>query len=313
MKIHISSLDYDGCLFTKTTMPKSMEDYITNNPLLLERISTTSAKFDKRTILVGSNRQSTDMDASNGYRGTGSCYLAIDYMSKHLGIEFDKFLLSDIYLEKTSGFTIETFLHVVNTLNWQNIIFGFSEFARLNNAEFLKLNGHDDLITVNSSAAGKFFSDDKINLIYAQMHKIASEHPEDEIVFDFYDDRLDILTTLFNFFEKYPVLIPRNITLKGFQYEAGTKAPEQHSEIQGTGNIDAMYSETVLNMGKIALREDPSALRSGRAYTMSEYITPEGLEAQIETTVRPFSFFNTAPASGTTNSLTQSAIHLIHT
>lgn len=310
MKTHISSLDYDGCLYTRTTIPKSMEDYITNNPLLLERISTTSAKFDKKIILVGSNRQSTGIDSSNGYKGTGSCYLAIDYISKHLGIEFDKFLLSDIYLGKTAGYTIETFLNVVSTLEWQNIIFGLPEFFKLNCAEFLKLNGHDDLITVNESTAGAFCSDDKINLIYAQMHKIATEHSEDEIVFDFYDDRLDILTNLFGFFEQYPVLIPRNITLKGFQYEAGTKAPEQHAEIQGTGKIDAAYSETVLKMGKIALVKDPYAIRLGRGYTMSKYITPEGLEAktQVETTVGAHGFFNIAPASGATDPRTQGAL-----
>ena len=289
MKIHISSLDYDGCLFTKTTLPKSMDDYITNNRLLLERIAHAYSEFDKKLILVGSNRQSTDMDASNGFRGTGSCFLAIDHISKHLGIEFDKFLLSDIYLGKNAGHTINTFLSVVNALNLQDKIFGLQEFMTLNDAKFLAEKGHSELVTVNGSVASKAFSEDKINLIYAQMHKIASEHPDDEIVFDFYDDRTDILQSLFGFFDKFPTLVPKNVTLNGFLYAAGTETePFLCAECPGTGDIDTTYSQTVLKMGRIAQEQDPYASKSGRPYRMSEYVTPELLQpsAQMEVEAR---------------------------
>ncbi len=33
------------------------------------------------------------------------------------------------------------------------------------------------------------FDETKATIIYAQMHKIANENPNEEIVFDFYDDR----------------------------------------------------------------------------------------------------------------------------
>ena len=136
-------------------------------------------------------------------------------------------------------------------------------------------------------SSSKFFAEDKINILYAQIHKVAADHPDDRIVFDFFDDRMDILEYLHTFFRKYPALIPNHVTLRLFQYQANVVTPMgEHTQntdstlslnhgINGRGLIDIDYRQTVKNMGVLAEQLQP--LKRG-GYIMSNYITPELLD-----------------------------------
>ena len=68
------------------------------------------------------------------------------------------------------------------------------------------------------SEYGWVFDDSKFTLLYAQLHKFASENPDVDIDYDFYDDRKNIFQPLHTVFKNYPHLLPKNVTLKMHEY-----------------------------------------------------------------------------------------------
>ena len=278
--IHVASLDYDGCL---SAQRHAQVDYYTAaNQRLIDFLKADKDKFGKEIILVGSNRQSLMLDGSlSVYNGNGSCFIATDLICKHLGFEFDRFILSDIYLGKEPGFTLNQFFEAVAKTQLQDQVF--------DRPHILTLCKEDKLKPLFQLSADAFFSIDKINLLYAQMQKVASEHQEGHIVFDFVDDKEEILRSLNGFFRQYPSLMPKNVTLRLFQYTPYVFRPLVQNilnadqtisvihEIQGTGMIDFDYYQTVKNMGELAERVQPRALnRDG--FMMSTCLNPELLK-----------------------------------
>jgi hypothetical protein len=86
----------------------------------------------------------------------------------------------------------------------------------------------------------------KVVILYAQIHKVASDNLEKIISFDFYDDKTKILLALKNFFKKNPNRIPENVTLRLNLYDGNDSLIQ--AEITGIGNIDANYRRTVTDM-----------------------------------------------------------------
>lgn len=168
--------------------------------------------YGKIIAMVGSNRQSQAIDLVNSY-GKGSCFPAIHKISQFLGAKLDKFLLADIYGALHDG---TSFYRAINE----------------NNEE---------------PYANWYFGDTKATILYAQMHKIANQYPNETIVLDFYDDRIDILTTLQEFYSNHAYLMPRNVTLNLHQYD-GSGKPRGVSQIYGLGLINSHYRETVLEL-----------------------------------------------------------------
>ena len=281
MNIYVASLDYDGCLCAKK--PQKIGDYIDSNEVLINYIQSIQLQFDKKIFFVGSNRQSLSLDADNGMGGSGSCYTAINFISTHLGAVFDKFTLSDIYLDKAPGYSVDLFFQEVAKLGLQDQIFGMFQFFTIYASEILK-----PLFEVSS---GQFFTVDKINILYAQIQKVAAEHPQDQIVFDFFDDRVDILQSLSAFFTRYPSLMPKNVVLRLFEYSKDTFNPMSKSVsyfnrglpinpvIIGMGEVDYDYRQTVKKMGEIAAKMETV---NDHGYSMSGYITPELLQAKCQ-------------------------------
>lgn len=71
------------------------------------------------------------------------------------------------------------------------------------------------------------------------MQKAAADHPGEEIIFDFFDDRRDIVTTLKNYFTQYRHMIPKNVKLRLHSY-AGEEDVLRAS-ISGTGKPLSNY------------------------------------------------------------------------
>jgi hypothetical protein len=92
------------------------------------------------------------------------------------------------------------------------------------------------------------FDATKISLLYTQMHLAAAEHPEeDRIHFYFYDDRIEILQTLQDFFTHHHQLIPQNISLTLSMRDLSRHRyfnPSKEPAIQGSGEIDVNYQES---------------------------------------------------------------------
>ena len=94
----------------------------------------------------------------------------------------------------------------------------------------------------------EYIADDyKRTLIYSQIQAMVELRKSEPFVFQFVDDREDILEALNNFFCDNPKFIPKDVTLQLFRYspEKEITEPKQFCEpIHGTGKADANYVNT---------------------------------------------------------------------
>ena len=276
MAIRILSFDFDGCLFNDTynTTPyiseakwpanlilKAESDLIvTSNQELIDYINAQNIEeqYTQVITLIGSNRQSFNIDFKNMLSNfTGSCFSAIQQVSSALHAEFDPFLLTDVRHQFVSGTSYKQAMETLQKMRDLPV-------------NQLDRNGHPDWL----------FDESKISIIYAQMHRIAKKNPNETIVFDFYEDRKDILDGISRYFSAYPELIPGNITLNLNFYD-GNDLETQHT-LQGTGEIDLAYKATANQMGQIDL-ESNQRRKSGVDYIsiQPELITPASLTARV--------------------------------
>ena len=80
------------------------------------------------------------------------------------------------------------------------------------------------------------------------MHLIAAQHTKDTIVFDFYDDKPNILAPLLSFFKENPDMIPSNVVLNLKEY-AGEEITA-YSSIRGIGAVDKNFGNTIKYMAQ---------------------------------------------------------------
>lgn len=229
MKTRVISLDFDGCLFHEGYIETEDKNVIKSNSAFLNNLHDENANHYNVVMFVGSNRQSMQVDKNNS-RIKGSCFPAIKNISNFLGTKLDTFLLADVYGDLRDG---ESFERAIN--NEDGTQFEHQDWR---------------------------FDEEKLTILYAQIHKAAVDNPGEEIVFDFYDDRgngrlykTDILEKLKDFFEKYPQMIPTNVTLRLNHY-AGDEITRL-AEINGSGEIDVDYRRTIKKMAMITCIEDP--------------------------------------------------------
>jgi len=207
----VISLDADGCLLPTT--PK--KDVISGNKNLLDHLQTIIVLHDKSALFVGSNRQSKGADNyASRVLISDSFFPAIIKISNLLSVPLDPILMADIYAKKKPGETLCSALknpEQIDTSQW-------------------------------------LLDKKKISLLYMQIHKVASEnHTESPITFNFYDDKEIILEDLLLFFTREKSLIPRNVTLKLYQYKHAEKVKLLES-VKGEGKIDTDYRNTILKM-----------------------------------------------------------------
>ncbi|CDZ76502.1 hypothetical protein BN59_00772 [Legionella massiliensis] len=219
MTVRVLSFDFDGCLFHTSYTDSPDRDVIAHNREFFDAIKAEKAKYSQVYTLIGSNRQSTLIDFYN--RAKGSCFTAIQAISDYLGSTLDTFLMADIFGDLPDG---ESFRRATN-----------DAAAELDHADWV-------------------FDKTKVTIIYAQLHRIAAKHPGEELVFDFYDDKKDILGAVTKFFRTNPHLLPPNTTLQTHHYEGGearrysvVKSPEGQTNI-----IDKNYRQTVKDLASLA-------------------------------------------------------------
>lgn len=221
-EIRVNSFDFDGCLFNSRYMDSEEKDVIEANREFLTEIRSQNGNYFKNITFIGSNRQDKAMDVENTKKKgkvIGSCFPAIASVNDFIEAELDNLLLADIYGDLMDG-----------------------ESYRLG------------LLPVDKAShithASWTWDESKATIIYAQMHKVASSHPSKQIVFNFYDDRLDIHERLNKFYSSYPRLLPSNVTLCLHHYE-GENVDLKYS-IKGNGFIDSNYRQSVKIMGATA-------------------------------------------------------------
>jgi hypothetical protein len=251
------SFDFDGSLFNrfyftsaenKNTNLTETERFNLANLHLFKWVANQIqlAKYSDVVILSGSARQSQSTELFNAYPEYGpdrglsfpklrSMCAAISSLSG-FNCTLDTSLLADFYNDKPAGESYQA---------------AMKDRSEVNHSQYA-------------------FDDTKISLIYAQIHKAASENPNVNIVFNFFDDRAGgyngILATLRMFFSENADLLPHNVSLHLHKYDGEelVTAWTRHGErfygyqeelsnpnpIQGKGPIDYNYRETLKAIGK---------------------------------------------------------------
>ncbi len=229
--IHGVSFDADNCLFHAGYKPTQQEilsgqskQVVTRNLPLLNNLRAQAKNFKETIVLVGSLRQSDSIDKFNAKKGrTESIFKAIPKVSNYIGATLNTFLLTDIYANYPPG------------------------------------KAFDCAVNHPKTQQAKCVADEtKVSILYAQVHHLANLHPNETILFEFYDDRgcrswhagKDILEHLHDYFRHFPELLPYNVTLRLNHYEGAKVTPFR--AIQGTGFIDANYQATTKEIAAIS-------------------------------------------------------------
>lgn len=229
-RINVISLDFDGCIFNRNYVYSEFPDrLIRHNQDFLDALSERIAaeNFQKVWLMVGSNRQDVYTDLWNAARvNKGSCAPALQQLLaafksqpelKNIDIDIDRFLMGDLYGGHKPGTTFDLLLGG-NT----------------------KLEGFPWL-----------FDNSKFTLLYAQMHKLALENSDADIVFDFYDDNPLILQALFDFLEANKDFVPENLQLRLHQYD-GDAISDNFKPIKGERPADPYYEGNIFRFGECA-------------------------------------------------------------
>lgn len=249
MKIIVFSIDYDGCtapVYGPTFLKKYIP-YHEYNKQLCDEITTSSVGADRIILMVGSSRQSASTDKLNIIKPdsafTSSVFADLTELetylkSQGLPVEINSFLIDgDLtkiiqmeYIKKTQQL-IKTYDH---DQNGDQVIRSLESICDPFSLESLQDRDKDD------SNAALFANPDislshscdtcKIHLLTEQLRHIAFNHPNDEIMFNFIDDREgDILFYLKQYFTKNSVIqdntpsfsFNRGITLRLHHYVCG--------------------------------------------------------------------------------------------
>ncbi len=236
----VFSIDADNCLFSEAymfanhkaridkgygyyTWPKELrskaqqENMIPTSEKLRKHIAKILQNHRSKPIFsVGSNRQSQGIDQTNSdEHQTASIFTALPQFAESITKDYviNKLLLSDIFNNVVEGTNFDYFL----------------------------------------SGLECPFDKDKLLLIYAQVHRIASQYPNSKkIHFHFYDDQMEILKGLESFFMDYPSFLPKNVSLNLHFYD-GTAMPSNFKQIDGVGKVDRQYIASVKELWKIAV------------------------------------------------------------
>ncbi|MCF6777115.1 hypothetical protein L3V83_11135 [Thiotrichales bacterium 19X7-9] len=307
MTIRVVSLDFDGCMFNQAYHKILQDnDYLYNNEKVQQAVISANQKLLDQIILqaegnneqiiltVGSNRQNPFNDKRNSHKFrskeyTHSCYISLskihDYISSRGAKVFiDKILLVDIEKNLEPGTGFDYVSNRFKNISDNNQDMSSDVYCNIwsdgKTCDFFKC-------TVDES---------KLAILYAQMHKIASENLDETINFDFYDDKNDILEELKSYFINNPEMIPSNVHLNLYAYGVDwTKSnqPDRDSKlsigsIQGTGEVDCHYYQTVKDMYAITENElrnvyDPDKMMSepkpgDSNYGYVKYVTPKALK-----------------------------------
>lgn len=190
------SFDFDGSL----SRIGEDKDVIRANSEFLDFIRAQNHKYAKTYGYIGSNRQSIYDDSVNAFSNrNGSCYPQIRKVCDYIGAIFDSFTLTDLYNNLEAGQSVQLALSLLKRSKTTDE----KEDSYVYDPDRIKQTQTPDWLHDES----------KLSLLIAQIHKLASEHPDDEIEFYFYDDKKEILDRLSTFFDipENRQLLPRNL------------------------------------------------------------------------------------------------------
>lgn len=232
------------------------------NKKLLSHLKLDIEQGNNLTICNGSARQSANLDCQGdvgGWDQFGSCYACWDNLEKYL--QYLQRSVKDKHIDPKLKDNILGAQIKFDPVSIYDILIPSKKVGdtRDESREHFKFHYAVDFKKTDFAACRELFEKEilepelhdrkKIALIYFQMQKVASEHPDEQIIFNFCDDNKDILFNVRDFYERNPDLIPWNMTLQLFRHVAGnSENSETMSEpviIDGCGMIDTDYDKSI--------------------------------------------------------------------
>jgi len=267
MKHHIFlSLDFDGCLDSDEAVDIFAEKILS--------LAKRNSQFSSLICMIGSLRQSLAQDIYNGEDNAPnhggkiySCTFILDQLYPKLlsklknnfnleqfALDFEKFLLGDIYDQFPTGWTFERMHTYAHEKDKDRVnIYRKNELGKT-----ICLRPDKNIFSEQTSNSNVLTDCTKISILYAQMQFSANECPPDDTFnFIFVDDRKNILNLLANTFKSHPQLIPKNCQLQFIEYICNGYINFNYPNVAGTGELNKDWKSTLLSVRDDFLRENP--------------------------------------------------------
>ena len=266
-KTTVLSIDYDGCTavlygdYGSDSRYSKYISYVEYNTALFNHIVKLAEHYNEIIVMVGSARQSVALDKQSAIKCinhespsvTSSVFSDLPEFTQQLQtilreqgfkttVIMNGFLLEDLFYNKGHGSTfleiIEmNYIKKINPLireyNPDNQKTTMAALENLYNPFQSTEETSYDGPSMNTNLVLEFEKDTfKIKLITEQLKHIAAQYSAEgetfaEIHFDFFDDRVDILNALANYFTENSgqiqsgIKLSANITLRLFCYQKG--------------------------------------------------------------------------------------------
>lgn len=249
--IHVVAIDMDACLFNKKyqeekkyqahilSMGRQYSAVLGANYNFLTALKKEKNNYAKTIAVMGGRRQSYADDlAISRDKKTELGFKAIQEVSEFLDADHDPFLLADVYGE----------------VGDKGVREGISFFKATSD----KYKGsHANWVSDNS----------QISVLYAQMHKMAKDHPNEPIVFDYYNGDTKVLQAINDFYSTYKAMLPGNLTLRLNFYQGGKRFTNVKELANPGGIIDDKYADTTQTITRMMAEAHLQADQSVRGKT----------------------------------------------
>lgn len=260
--VRVHSFDHDGCIGIPFLDPIEIPDMHTDLLDHLRKLQVQSPAIE--CMMIFSNRQSIKRDSKNAKHNDNNLALqVIPALAKRHKTYFDPLLLTDISINQKPGATLCRLIDI-------------AQKERINLSD--KLNAKELERLTQLIPEDYVYSTDKVNILYAQVHRASCVFPHARIEFNVYDDLSEtVLTPCYQFYRLYPELLPENIVVKFIHYDTvmeGLPQPHLLYTLKGTGNMDPLYYQTIKKMEQFAVAEEGEQRSE---YTFSSYLSPEVL------------------------------------
>lgn len=230
--VYAFSLDYDGCFSPLDNATPLTETHKAQLDLIKAIIK------NKRSIIyIGTNRQCSIDDSGNSYsKKNGSAYPRYQEIATYLESPLCTDLMPDLYNDLEPG---TTFKEAFDLLDTEQKDYETQKYK---------------MAMTNHTIKNWLFDESKLSILYYQIHHFSSQHIAANKKFYFYDDTLELLTNLHEFFKKHPDFLPKGLTLHLESYPA--VEGKLFEPIYGTGKIDGNYKTTILSLMEKALQSE---------------------------------------------------------
>jgi len=208
----IDSTDFDGCVSNQVFRHHKAHkgDVVSSNPLLIQHCQSGVAADDTHYLLSGSMRQSQSYERTNIMGSKRASFPEWPKLAKAMGAMFTPLLLADWYAGVESGTAYKRAIEACG-----------------------------------EHPVCPFEDESKLVLLLTQIHYFVRLHPQETIIFRFYDDKAKVLGNLSYFLSRHSELLPKAVQFEVYQYgdlvktnyqaPVEPKAPVQKGIIMGKG------------------------------------------------------------------------------